>query len=75
MRQIGTLFRDGNIILWDLDGISGLPNRQEEGQVYKFRFPSAGVKIFDFGQNMLVGAGPSFPYIVVKHTMHSGDAN
>ena len=26
-RQIGTLFRDGNFILWNLDGISGLPNR------------------------------------------------
>ena len=48
-RQIGTLFRDGNFILWDLDGITGMPNRQSEGQVYNFRLPSPKITIFDFG--------------------------
>lgn len=27
-RHVGTLFRDGRVILWELEGISGLPNRQ-----------------------------------------------
>ena len=48
-RQIGTLFRDGNFVLWDLDGISGLPNRPTDGQIYNFRFPSPQIKLFDIG--------------------------
>ena len=35
--------------------------------MFKFLFPSPNVKLFDFGQNMLVGAGPQFPYICIKH--------
>jgi len=66
-RQIGTLFRDGSLVLWDLDGISGLPNRQHEGQVCKFKFPTSNVKMFDFGQNLIVGAGPQLPYLIIKH--------
>ena len=65
-RQIGTLFRDGNLVLWELDAISGLPNRQNEGQILSFRFPSPQIKSFDIGQNVIVGAGPAFPYLCIK---------
>jgi hypothetical protein len=72
-RHVGTLFRDGNIVLWELDGISGLPNRQQDGQIFKYKFPTSQIKLFDIGHNIIVGAGPSFPYIVVKPTTDTSE--
>lgn len=69
-RQVGTLFRDGSLVLWELDGISGLPNRQTDGQVLKIKFPSTGVKTFDFGQGLVAGGGPQFPYLIIKQGLN-----
>ena len=43
-----------------------MPNRQHDGQLLKFQFPSNYVKMFDIGQDLLIGAGPQFPYLSIK---------
>ena len=73
-RHVGTLFRDGSVILWELDGISGLPNRQQDGQLLKFQFPSNNVKMFDIGQDLLIGAGPQFPYLAIKRGIENSES-
>lgn len=58
--------------MWELEAISGLPNdRQNEGQILSFRFPTPQIKTFDIGQNVIVGSGPSFPYLCIKQLQQS----
>jgi len=74
-RQVGTLFRDGNLVVWELEGVNGLSTRQQDSKLFKFQFPSAEVKLFDFGANMIVGSGPQFPHLVVKRNLIAGNTD
>lgn len=57
--HVGTLFRDGQLILWGLE-----QNNNEDA--FKFQFPTDLVRLFDFCETHVVASGPNLPYILLK---------